>query len=157
MTMFRNQPCLRQLGVNLGYYKGKEIWPRKITERTIGLKLHDYHFCLIWKSEGVGFIQAFKELKDNFKLVDIYITEENVNSHFENIYVPKKIVSHLINFVTYDLKTHNTDRPRFYVFCFYRLTLLAGKYNRDLTPYELDKCKKKLQLHLMEIILLVTL
>ena len=37
------------------------------------------------------------------------------------------------------------------------LSKSAGKYNRDLTPYELDKCKKKIQLQLMEIIVLVTL
>ena len=26
--------------------------------------------------------------------------------------------------------------------CSYRLSKLAGQYNRNLTPYELDKCKK---------------
>ena len=45
-------------------------------------------------------------------------------------------------FITYDSKTHNTDRARPYLFCFYRLSKLAGRYNRDLTPYEIDKCKK---------------
>ena len=44
-------------------------------------------------------------------------------------------------FVRYDLETHNTDRARTYVFCFYRLCKLAGKYNRDLTPYEHEKSK----------------
>ena len=48
----------------------------------------------------------------------------------------------MTNFITYDLETHNTDRARPYVFCFYRLSKLVGRYDRDLTPYELDKCKK---------------
>ena len=29
-----------------------------------------------------------------------------------------------------------------YVFCFYRLRKLAARYNRDLTPYEIEKCEK---------------
>ena len=81
-------------------------------------------------------------MKDNFKVVDNYITEENVNSHFEYRFTLKKIESHLTNFITYDLETHNTDRGRPYVFCFYRLSKLAGKYSRDLTPCELEKCIK---------------
>ena len=71
-----------------------------------------------------------------------YITEENVKCYFEYIYKPKKIESHLTIFIVYDLETHNTDRARPYVFCFYRLIKLAGRYNRDLTSYEIDKCKK---------------
>ena len=52
-----------------------------------------------------------------------------------NIFInQKKIDSHLTNFIVYDLETHNTDRARPYVFCFYRLSKLAGRYNRDLTP-----------------------
>ena len=68
-----------------------------------------------------------------------YITEENIISHFEYIYTPKKLESHLTNFIVYDLETHNTDRTRHYVFCFYRLSKLAGKYNHDSTPYEIGK------------------
>ena len=47
------------------------------------LFLHNKHFCLIWKSQGDCFKQAIKELGDNFRIVDNYITEDNVNSHFE--------------------------------------------------------------------------
>ena len=36
------------------------------------------------------------ELKDNSERVDNFITEEIVNSHFKNEFVPKKILSHLI-------------------------------------------------------------
>ena len=69
---------------------------------------------MIWNSEGVRFFKAIKELKDNFKIVEIYITEENVNSHLEYTYTPEKIDSHLTNFMVYDLETHNTDRARPY-------------------------------------------
>ena len=48
----------------------------------------------------------------------------------------------MTNFVVYDLETNKIDRPRPYVFCFYRLSKLAGKYNRDLTPNGKEKCKK---------------
>ena len=104
--------------------------------------LYNNHFCLIWKSEGVSFIRAVKELKYNFKIVDNCITEESVDSHFKYEFIPKKIESHVTNFIVCDLETHNTDRARPYVFCFYRLSKLAGRYNRDLTRDEIDKCKK---------------
>ena len=32
MTLARNQPCLTKLNFNLGYYNGKEIWPRNVRE-----------------------------------------------------------------------------------------------------------------------------
>ena len=51
------------------------------------LFLHINHFCLIWKSENVSFKQTIIELKENFEVVDKYMTEENVNSHFEYIYI----------------------------------------------------------------------
>ena len=45
----------------------------------------------------------------------------------------------MTNFIACDLETHNTVRTRPYVFCFYRLSKLAGKYNRGLTPYQKEK------------------
>ena len=133
-----------------------EICPRNVTERNIALKLLDNLFCLLWKSEGVGLNQTLRELKDNFKKVGNYITQESGKSHFIYDFIPKKIESHLTNFITYDLETHNTDRARPYVFCFYRLSKIAGRYSRDLTPYEIEKCKNIL-LHLMGISVLITL
>ena len=75
-------------------------------------------------------------------MVDNYITEENVTCNFKYEFIPKKIESHLTNFIVYDLETQNTDRARPFVFCFYRLSKLAGRYIRDLTRDEIDKCKK---------------
>ena len=76
------------------------------------------------------------------KKVDNYIIEENVNFHFEYIYQPKKVESHLTNYIVNDVELYNTDRARPYVFCFYRLSKLAVRYNRDLRPDEIQKCKK---------------
>ena len=81
-------------------------------------------------------------MKDNFKIVDNYITKQNVNSHFKNEFIPRKFESHPTNFIVYDLETHNTDRARPYCCSFYRLSKLAGRYNRDLSQYELENCKK---------------
>ena len=83
-----------------------------------------------------------KQLRDIFKIVDNYITVKNVSSHFEYEFVRKKIETHLTNFVVYVLETHNTDRARPYIMTFYRLSKLAGKYNSNLTPYEIEESKK---------------
>ena len=142
MTMARIQPFCKANNINLGYYNGDRVFPRTVTNRDSALYLYNNHFCLIWKSQSVSFNQAIQELKNNFKIVDNYRTDEKVNSHFKYEFTPKKIESHLTNFIVYDLETHNTDRARPYVFCFYRLSKLAGRYNRDLTPDELKKCRK---------------
>ena len=120
----------------------KKIWPRNITEKNIAIILHYNHFCLIWKSEGVSFYQAIRELKDNFKMVHNFITDETVNSQFKYEFIPKKIESHLTNFIVYDLETNNTDRARPYNMTFYRLSKIAGRYHRDPTFEELEKSKK---------------
>ena len=142
MTKARFQPFCRANNINLGYYNDDRVFPRSVTNRDSALYLYKNHFCLKWKSQGVSFNQGTQELKDNFKTVDNFITEENVNSHFEYVYKPKKIESHLTNFIVYNLETHKTERARPYVFCFYRLSKLAGRCNRDLTRDETDKCKK---------------
>ena len=142
--MARIQPCPRKLGIELGYYNGKEIYPRTLTERNISFFIINNHFCLKWKSEGVSFndVKEF-ELKNNFRIVDKYKTEENLNSHLKYEFVPKKIESHLTNFVVYDIETHNTDRNKPFCIPFYRLSKFAGRYKRDLTPYEKEKCQKR--------------
>ena len=141
MTKARIQPCLRKLGIDLGYYNGERIFRRSVTDKNNALFLYKNHFCLIWKSQGVSFNQAIRELKDTFKIMDNYITEENVNSHFKYEFIPKKIISHLTNFIVNDLETHNTDRARPYVFCFYRLSKLSSRNDRTLTPDEIQKCR----------------
>ena len=136
MTKARIQPFCRANNINLGYYNDDRVFPRRVTNRDSALYLYNNHFCLIWKS------QAIQELIDNLKFVDKYITEENVKSYFKYEYKPKKIKSHLTNFIVYDLETLNTDRARPYVFCFYRLSKIAGRYYRDLTLDGIDKSRK---------------
>ena len=139
MTKARIPPFWRANNINLGYFHGDGVYPRSVTNRDRALFIYNNHFCLIWKSEGVSFFRDVKELKDNFKIVDNYITEENVTSHFEYEFIPKKIESHLTNFIVYDLETHKTDRARPYNMTFYRLSKIAGRYERDPSQEELQK------------------
>ena len=139
MTKARIQPFCRANIINLGYWDGERVFPGIVTNRDSALYLYNIHFCVIWKSENVSFNQAVKELKDNFKMVDNYITEENVNACFKYEFTPKKIESHLTNFIVYDVETHNTNRARPYNMTFYRLSKIAGRYSRDPTPEELQK------------------
>ena len=75
MTKARIQPFCRANNNNLGYWDGDIVFPGSVTDRNNVLFLLNNHFCLIWKSEGVGFNQVVKELKDIFKKVDKYLTE----------------------------------------------------------------------------------
>ena len=139
MTAARIQPFCKANNINLGFYNNNRVFPITVTNRNSTLYLYNDHFCLIWKSQSVSFNQAINELKANFKRVDNYITEENVTSHFKYDVIPKKIESHLSNFIVYDLETHNTDRARPYNMTFYRLSKIAGRYERDATQEELQK------------------
>ena len=139
MTTARIQPFCRGNNINLGYYNNDRVSPRTVTNRDSALYLYNNHFCLIWKSQNASFNQAINELKNNFKIVDNYITDENVNSHFKYEFTPKRIESHLSNFIVYDLETYSTDRARPYNMTFYRLSKIAGRYKRDPTPEELQK------------------
>ena len=139
MTMARIQPFCIANKINLGYYNNDRVFPRSVTNRDTALYLFENHFCLIWKSPRVSFRDAIRELERNFKKVDNYITEQNVNAHFKYECKPKKIDSHLTNIIVYDLETHNTNRARAYNMTFYRLSKIAGRYERDPTKEELQK------------------
>ena len=76
MTKARVQPFCRANNINLGYYDGDRVFPRSVTNRDNALFLYNNHFCLIWKSEGVGFKQAIKEVKNKFEILDNFITEK---------------------------------------------------------------------------------
>ena len=108
--------------------------------------IHFFHiiilFAPIWNSQGINFNKAAEELKSNRKTVDNYVKEENVKSLFKYECKPTKNESNLTKFVVYVLETENTDRTRPYVFLFYRLSRLVGKYNCDLTPYGIENCEK---------------
>ena len=44
MIMARIQPCLRKLGIDLGYYNGDRIFPRTVTNRDSALYFYNTHF-----------------------------------------------------------------------------------------------------------------
>ena len=46
--------------MKIGYYDGFRVYPRSITQRDVALKIHNNHFCLIWKSDGNSFNKAIK-------------------------------------------------------------------------------------------------
>ena len=140
--MARFQPCLKKLGIDFGYYNGEMVFPRTVMNRDSALCLYNNHFCLIWKTQGVSFNQAIREVEDNFKMVDNYITKENVELFFQYEFIPKKTESHLNNFIVYDLETYYTDKAKPYIMTFYRLSKEAGKYDRDTTTEELQKSIK---------------
>ena len=140
MTKARIQPFCRANIINLGYFDATRVFPRSVTDRDNALFLYSNVFCSIWKSENINFNKSIKELKDNFKIVDNYITKESVQSHFEYNYKPRRTEPHLTIFFTNVLETHNTDRARPYVFCFYRLSKISVRYDSDQTHKELDKC-----------------
>ena len=96
------QPCLKTLGINLGYYSGKEIFLRNISEGNKALLWYNNHFYLIWKSQGVGFKKVVEERTLSFKIFNKCITEESVSTLFEYEYEPKKIESQLTRFIAYD-------------------------------------------------------
>ena len=74
MTMARIQPFCRANNINLGYYNNDRVFPRTVTNRHSAFYLYNNHFCSTWKSEGGSFIQAIRELKENFKVVHNYTT-----------------------------------------------------------------------------------
>ena len=52
--------------------------------------MHESHFCLSWKSDGISLDKAIKELEDNFEVVDIVISDKHVKSFIKHEYKPKK-------------------------------------------------------------------
>ena len=107
-------------------------------------------FCLTSNSQGVSFNKTIEELKSNFKKVDNFITEENVKSPFKYEFIPTKTDSPVTNLFVYDLETHYTDQAGPFAISFCRLSKVAAKNIRDLTPFEIEKYRKKTLLYLME-------
>ena len=100
------------------------------------------HFCLIWKSNDISFNKATEELKLNFKVVDNVFSDEHVKSFNKYEYKTRKVQSQLTNLVAYDIEIFSTDRAVPYADSIYRLSTKSGKFNRDITQREFEKCKK---------------
>ena len=136
MANARFQPFCRANNINLGCFDGIRVFLRIVFERNRAIFLHNNHFCPMWKLQAVSFNKSIEELERNFEIVDNYITEENVNSHFKYEFIPNKKQSHATIYIVYDIERQNTDRARLYNITFHLLSKLAAKYNRGLTPYE---------------------
>ena len=107
MTSARIQPFFEKYNIDIGCFDGTRINPRNFTQRNTSLFIYNKHFCLIWKSDGISFEKAITELKDNFKVVDIVISDKHVKSFIKYEYNPKKVKFPLTNIVVYDLETFN--------------------------------------------------
>ena len=141
MTSARVQPFCRKHNINIGCYDGFRVCPRNITERNTATKMHNNHFCLIWKTDCVSFNKAIEdELEPNFKVVDIVLSDKHVKSFIKYEYKSKKVQSQSTNMVVYDIETFNTDRAVPYANCMYRLSKLSGKYNRDISEIQYQNC-----------------
>ena len=98
MTSARVQSFCRKHNIIIGCYDGFRVCPSNITERNTTLKIHNNHFCLISKTDGVSFNKAIgDELEANLKVVDNVIPDKHVKSFFKYEYKPKKVQSQLTN------------------------------------------------------------
>ena len=141
MTTARIQPFCRKYNINIGCFDGTRINPRNITQRDTSLFIYNNHFCSIWKSNGFSFNQVIEnELKPNFKVVDNVISDKHVKSFFKYEYNPKKVKSPITIIVVYDLETFNKIRAFPYCSCLYKLSKSSGKYYRDISEQEYQKC-----------------
>ena len=142
MTSARIEPFCRKYKIELGYYDGCRVYFESTTERNLALKMHENHFCLIWKSDGISFDEAVKELKDNFKVVDNVISDKLVKSFIKDEYRLKNAQPQLTNMIVYDLETTNTDKAVPFGYCICRLNKISGKNIRDITEREYENFTK---------------
>ena len=143
MTSARVGSFCRKYNTNIGCFDGTRINPRNITQRNTALKIHNNHFCLIWKSDNVSFNHAIEnELKPNFKIVDNVISDKHNKGFIKYEYNPKKVNSPLTNIVIYDLENFNKIRVVPYCSCICKLSKIAGKYHRNISEQEYQKCLK---------------
>ena len=140
MTAARIQPFCKKHNINIGCYDGFRVCPRNITQRNIALKIHKNHFCLVWKSYNVSFDRTIRELKDNFQVVDNFISDKHVKSYIKYEYKPKKVQFQLTNMIVYVIETFSTIKCVPYANCIYRLSKISGKYYRDISEKEYQKC-----------------
>ena len=97
---------------------------------------------LVWKPNAISFKKAIEDVKLNFKVVDNVISDKHVTSFITYENKPKTVQSQLTNMIVYDIETLNTERVIPCAICIYRLKKISGKYNRDKTQREYEKCEK---------------
>ena len=79
-------------------------------------------------------------MKDNFRVVDNVISDKHVKSYIKYEYKPKKVQFQLTNMVVYDIETFSTIKCVPYANCIHRLSKISGKYYRDISENEYQKC-----------------
>ena len=103
--------------------------------------IYNNHFCLIWKSNGIRFNQVIEdELKLNFSVVDIVISDKHLKSFIKYDCKPKKFQSPMTNRVVYDSETFNKIHAVRYCSCIFKQSKISGKYNRETSEREYQKC-----------------
>ena len=85
-TKARVQAFCGTNNIIIGYFGGRRVFPRTITDRNNAFFLHNNHFCLIWMSENVSFNQAIREVRENFKKVYNYSKGECSISFYVQIH-----------------------------------------------------------------------
>ena len=155
MTSARVGSFCRKNIINIGCFDGTRKNPRNITQRDTAIKIHQNHFCLIWKSDRISFNHVIEnELKPNFKVFDNVVSDKHIKSFIKYEYNPKKVKSPLTNIVVYDLETFNKIRAVPYCSCIYKLSKISGKCHRDISEQYYQKCLNDL-LFLKELIVLM--
>ena len=141
MTSVKIQPFCRKNNINIGCFDGRRINPGNITQTNTSLFIHKNPFWLIWKSNDNSFNQVVKnDLKPKFKVVDNVISDKQFEKIIKYEYKLKKAQSPLTNKFVYDLKTFEKVRAVPYCSCIYKLSKISGKYHRDITEQEYQKC-----------------
>ena len=140
MTSATIQPFCGKSNINTGCYDGFRVCPRNFAERNTTFRIHEKNFRFIWKSDGISFDKAMKELKHNFKVSDNVISDKHFKSLVKYEYKPKKVQSQVTNMVVYDIEAFNIDKAVPYASCIYRLNKISGKYNQDLTQRKYENC-----------------
>ena len=120
----------------MGCFYRTRINPRNLTQRNTAIKRREIHFCSIWKSDGISFDKAIKELKDNFKVVENVVSDKHVKGYLKYDYNPNKVKSPLTNIMVYYLETFNKIRAVPYCSCKYKLSKTSGNYHRDISERE---------------------
>ena len=135
------QPFSRKHNIIIAYFDGLRINSRNTTERNIASYIYINNFCLSWWSNGISLNKGIEELKTNFTVVDKVISDKHFESIIEYESRPEKDRSPLINMVVYDIESFNTIKCVSYGKCINTLSKFLGKYKRDITQLDYEKCR----------------
>ena len=93
VTSARIQPFYRKYNINIDCFDGTRTNPRNITQKNIAFKVHNNHFFLMWKSDGISFNQATKKYKITLKLLIVLYLINMLKILLNYEYKPKISIS----------------------------------------------------------------